>query len=291
MPPKWLYDERGSALFDAITQQPEYYPTRVEREILRARAGEVAALTGAQWLVELGSGTSEKTRMLLDALVAERSLRIITPFDVSEGVLRSSANQLARAYPGRFVLGVVGDFERHLGVLPRAGRRLFVFLGGTLGNFKPAARAAFLSRLRAQLRPGHDALLLGTDLIKDLPRLHAAYNDRAGLTAAFNLNLLAVLNRELGADFQLPQFEHLARYDREKGWVEMLLRSRRAQRVRLPALQSSQDFEKGEVLRTEVSTKFRPEGLLNELRSAGISPLRAWMDDGGDFLVTLAQVR
>jgi L-histidine N-alpha-methyltransferase len=287
LPPKWLYDCIGSALYDAITHQPEYYPAEREREILKAHAGEVAALTGAQWLVELGSGTSEKTRFLLDALVDERSLRIVTPFDVSEGVLRSSAAQLARAYPGLFVYALVGDFERHLGALPRAGRRLFVFLGGTLGNLKPMDRARFLCALRGQLGP-KDALLLGTDLLKELPRLNAAYNDEAGVTAAFNLNVLNVLNRELGADFRLELFEHVARFDPGNGWVEMLLRSRREQRVTLRALQSCQTFEEGELLRTEVSAKFHPDAVCQELERAGLSPVRTWTDGAGDFLVTLA---
>lgn len=285
--PKWLYDERGSQLFDDITRLPEYYPTRREREILHAHAPEVARLSGADTLIELGSGTSEKTRLLLDALRATGSLQRFVPFDVSEPFLRRAAATLAHDYPGLSVHAVVGDFERHLPHLPQGGRRLVAFLGGTIGNFKPEARARFFQDVADQLAPG-DGLLLGTDLIKDRARLFAAYNDSAGVTAEFNRNVLRVLNRELGADFDVDAFSHLAPFDEERGWIEMRLVSRRAQQVRLPALQRSTVFEAGEVLRTEVSCKFRPRQVEAELSAAGLQLAARWTDRAEDFALSLA---
>ncbi len=285
--PKWLYDERGSQLFDAITRLPEYYPTRREREILLAHAGDIARQSGADTLIELGSGTSEKTRLLLDALLETGRLTRFVPFDVSEGFLRRAAVSLAREYPGLGVHAVVGDFERHLGALPSGGRRLVAFLGGTIGNFKPAQRARFFRELAAGLAPG-DGLLLGTDLLKCRRRLFAAYNDAAGVTAAFNRNVLRVLNRELDADFDEAAFAHLAPFDEEHGWVEMRLVSSRAQAVRLGALKRFVHFEQGEVLRTEVSCKFRPAQVEAELAAAGLTLTAGWTDPAGDFALWLA---
>ena len=215
LPPKWFYDERGSELFDEITRLPEYYPTRCERAILTERAPEIAALSGADTLVELGSGTSEKTRLLLDACVAgggRGRLRRFIPFDVSEATLRQAATAVAGEYPTVDVHAVCGDFDHHLGTIPRGGRRLVAFLGGTIGNLDPKQRAEFLAALSANLAPG-DGLLLGTDLVKDPARLVAAYDDAAGVTAAFNRNVLAVVNRELDADFDVDRFGHVARWD------------------------------------------------------------------------------
>jgi L-histidine N-alpha-methyltransferase len=285
--PKWLYDERGSQLFDDITRLPEYYPTRREREILETRAGEIARLSGADTLIELGSGTSEKTRLLLDAFQEAGRLRRFIPFDVSEGFLRSAAERLAREYSRLHVHAVVGDFEHHLGQLPRGGRRLVAFLGGTIGNFKPAQRAGFFHGVAAGMEPG-DGLLLGTDLIKGRERLFAAYNDSAGVTAEFNRNVLRVLNRELGADFDVGAFEHLAPFDEEHGWIEMRLISQRQQVVRLPALERFAHFEEGEVLRTEVSCKFRPDQVEAELASAGLHLSEWWTDGAGDFALSLS---
>jgi L-histidine N-alpha-methyltransferase len=284
--PKWLYDERGSQLFDDITRLPEYYPTRREREILEARALEIARLSGADTLIELGSGTSEKTRLLLDAFQAE-GLRRFVPFDVSEAFLRGAAVKLSHEYPRLQVHAVVGDFERHLGRLPRGGRRLVAFLGGTIGNFKPAQRAHFFREVAEGLAPG-DGLLLGTDLLKDRDRLFAAYNDSAGVTAEFNRNVLRVLNRELGADFDPEAFEHLAPFDESNGWIEMRLISRRAQQVQLRALERTTHFEQGEVLRTEVSCKFRPEQVEAELAEAGLHLSAWWTDRAGDFALSLS---
>ena len=287
LPPKWFYDERGSRLFDAITRLPEYYPTRREREILLAHAEEMVRMSGATTLVELGSGTSEKTRVLLSALRDAGRLESFVPFDVSESTLRTAAAAIAGEYPGIRVHAVVGDFERHLAHLPKGGPRLIAFLGGTVGNLKPDARARFLQRLARQMG-ANDALLLGTDLVKDIPRLEAAYNDRQGVTAEFNLNILAVLNRELGGNFDLARFEHVARYDARQGWIEMLLRSRVAQHVELSGLSMQVDFTEGELLRTEVSAKFRPEQVRAELAAAGLVRVGFWTDRWGDFGLTLA---
>ena len=285
--PRWLYDERGSQLFDDITRLPEYYPTRREREILAARAPEIAQLSGADTLIELGSGTSEKTRLLLDALRAHGTLSRFVPFDVSEAFLRRAASTLALEYPGLSVHAVVGDFEQHLRHLPRGGRRLVAFLGGTVGNFKPAQRERFLREVASGLQPG-DGLLLGTDLLKCRQRLFDAYNDSAGVTAEFNRNVLRVLNHELGADFEPGAFEHLAPFDEEQGWIEMRLISRRAQVVRLPVLERFARFDEGEVLRTEVSCKFRPEQVEAELTAAGLSLAGWWTDASGDFALWLS---
>ena len=244
-------------------------------------------MSGATTLVELGSGTSEKTRVLLSALRDAGRLESFVPFDVSESTLRTAAAAIAGEYPGIRVHAVVGDFERHLAHLPKGGPRLIAFLGGTVGNLKPDARARFLQRLARQMG-ANDALLLGTDLVKDIPRLEAAYNDRQGVTAEFNLNMLAVLNRELGGNFDLARFEHVARYDARQGWIEMLLRSRVAQHVELSGLSMQVDFTEGELLRTEVSAKFRPEQVRAELAAAGLVRVGFWTDRWGDFGLSLA---
>ncbi len=287
LPPKWFYDERGSRLFDAITRLPEYYPTRREREILLTHAEEIARLSAASTLVELGSGTSEKTRILLSALQDAGTLQAFSPFEMSEPTLRSAAAAIAEEYPGLRVHAVAGDFERHLVHLPRAAARLIAFLGGTVGNLKPDARARFLRRLAQQMTVS-DALLLGTDLVKDIPRLEAAYNDRQGVTAEFNRNMLSVLNRELGANFELRRFEHIARYDARQGWIEMLLRSTAEQRVEIPGLSMDVNFREGELLRTEVSAKFHPAQVKAELSAAGLTAIGFWTDRWGDFGLTLA---
>jgi L-histidine N-alpha-methyltransferase len=290
LPPRWFYDERGSQLFDEITRLPEYYLTRREREILAARAAEVAALTGAETLVELGSGTSEKTRLLLDALRDEARLRRFVPFDVSGPTLREASEAIAAAYPGLEVRAVVGDFQRHLELLPRGGTRLVAFLGSTIGNLLPAERAAFLRRLAATLDPG-EWLLVGADLVKDEARLLAAYDDAAGVTAEFNRNVLAVVNRELGGDFDLDAFAHVARWHSGEERIELALRSRKAQRVAVRGLGLEARFAEGEELRTEWSAKFRRAGLEAELRTAGLEPFRWWTDAHDDFGLALARAR
>jgi L-histidine N-alpha-methyltransferase len=288
LPPRWFYDERGSELFDRITRLPEYYPTRTERALLTARAGEIAAAAGADVLVELGSGTSEKTRLLLTAMREAGTLRRFVPFDVDPSVLRLAGDALAEEYPGLEVDGVVGDFTRHLGELPTDGRRMVAFLGSTIGNLAPAERAAFLADLAATLRPG-DSFLLGTDLVKDEGRLVRAYDDAEGVTADFNRNVLLVLNRELKADFDPEAFTHVAVWDTEHEWIEMRLRSVREQQVNVAALDLGVPFAAGEEMRTEISAKFRRAGVERELAAAGLAMTRWWTDPTGDFGLSLAQ--
>jgi L-histidine N-alpha-methyltransferase len=300
LPPKWFYDAQGSALFEKITELPEYYPTRAERSILRRVATEVAELTRAATLVELGSGSSDKTRLLLSALRTAGTLREYVPVDVSESALTLAGDALAAGYPGLAVHAVVADFEQYLTVPSRdaergpdsadpaaAGPRLVLFLGSTIGNMVPAERARFLRQVRDQLRPG-DTFLLGTDLVKDPSVLVAAYDDAAGVTAAFNKNVLAVLNAELGADFDLDAFEHVAVWDAGREWIEMRLRARAAQSVRIAGLGLTAEFAAGEEMRTEVSAKFRPDGVRAELADAGLDLRSWWTDDNGQFGLSLS---
>ncbi len=287
LPPKWFYDAVGSELFDQITRLPEYYPTRAEAEILRARAADVASASQADTLVELGSGTSEKTRMLLDALRDRGSLRRFVPFDVDATILSSAATAIQQEYQGVEIEAVCGDFEEHLTEIPGGGRRLFAFLGSTIGNLTPGPRAEFLSTLAAQMRPG-DSLLLGTDLVKDVGRLVRAYDDAAGVTAAFNRNVLAVINRQLDADFDVDAYRHVARWNSHEERIEMWLRAERRQRVRVGALELTVDFAAGEEMLTEVSCKFRSDGVSAELDAAGLRRTRWWTDSAGDFGLSLA---
>ncbi|GHB33133.1 histidine N-alpha-methyltransferase [Streptomyces viridiviolaceus] len=287
LPPKWFYDARGSELFERITDLDEYYPTRAEREILVGRAGEIAAATGARTLVELGSGSSEKTRYLLDALT---ELRCYVPVDVSESALTQAGRALVAQRPGLDVHALIADFTEGL-TLPRtAGPRLVAFLGGTVGNLLPAERAAFLSSVRELLSPG-DALLLGTDLVKDERVLVRAYDDAAGVTAAFNKNVLSVINRELDADFDPAAFDHVALWNAEREWIEMRLRARAAQTVKVQGLDLAVDFAAGEELRTEVSAKFRKDGVRAELSAAGLDLTHWWTDGEGRFALSLSMVR
>ncbi|GHD88114.1 L-histidine N(alpha)-methyltransferase [Streptomyces naganishii] len=287
LPPKWFYDAHGSELFERITELPEYYPTRAEREILAARSGEIAAALPARTLVELGSGSSEKTRYLLDAL---SGLDTYVPVDVSDSALTQAGQALAAERPDLNVHALIADFTGALALPDAPGPRLLAFLGGTIGNLLPAERAAFLERVRGLLSPG-DALLLGTDLVKDEDVLVRAYDDAAGVTAAFNKNVLAVVNRELGADFDPDAFDHVALWDAGNEWIEMRLRSRVAQTVKVPALDLAVDFAAGEDLRTEVSAKFREEGVGRELRAAGLEPARWWTDGEERFALSLSVVR
>jgi len=276
-------------LFDDITRLPEYYPTRREREILEAHSDDIARASGAAALVELGSGTSTKTRLLLDALRDADTLRAFAPFDCSESTLREAGDGIASAYPGVAIHGVVGDFERHLGLLPdgHIGSRLVAFLGGTIGNLAPVARAKFLNDLAGALEEG-EHLLLGTDLVKDRRRLVAAYDDSAGVTAAFNRNVLSVINRSLDADFDVDWFDHVAVWNEDEEWIEMRLRADRAHRVQINDLDLDVSFAKGEEMRTEISAKFRRDGVEAELSAAGFEMQRWWTDRGGDFALSLA---
>ena len=288
LPPKYFYDAVGSDLFEQITRLPEYYPTRTERSILLERAKDIVATSGADTLVELGSGTSEKTRILLDAFHRAASLRTFAPFDVSETTLRQAAGAVASEYPGVAVHAVVGDFERHLAHIPADGSRMVAFLGGTIGNFAPAARAEFLESLAATLRPG-ETVLLGTDLVKDPARLVRAYDDTSGVTAAFNKNVLDVLNRELGATFDPDAFDHVAAWDPVNEWIEMRLRARRTMAIRVTVLDLDVTFADGEEMRTEISAKFRRDGVAHELAAAGFDLVNWWTDSAQDFALSLAR--
>ena len=293
LPPRWFYDAQGSALFEKITNLPEYYPTRAERSILRSAAAPVAAVTRAATLVELGSGSSEKTRLLLSALRDAGVLRRYVPVDVSESALAQAGDALTADYPGLAVHAVAADFGQYLAAGPAGpddeadGPRLVAFLGSTIGNMVPADRQVFLAQVRALLRPG-DAFLLGTDLVKDPAVLVAAYDDAAGVTAAFNKNVLAVLNAELGADFDLDAFEHVAAWDAEREWIEMRLRTPAPQTVRIAGLGLTVGFAAGEEMRTEVSAKFRPDGVRAELAAAGLAMHTWWTDPGGQFGLSLS---
>jgi L-histidine N-alpha-methyltransferase len=287
LPPKWFYDSVGSDLFDQITRLPEYYPTRTEAQILRDHSAEIAVASGADTLVELGSGTSEKTRLLLRALRDTGSLRRFIPFDVDAGMLQAASSAILDEYPGIEIEAVCGDFEEHLGKIPRVGRRLVVFLGSTIGNLTPGPRAEFLSALSDTLAKG-DTLLLGTDLVKDPGRLIRAYDDSAGVTARFNRNVLAVVNRELDADFDLDAFDHVAKWNADEERIEMWLRTGSAQRVRVAALDLTIDFAAGEEMLTEVSCKFRQQGVVEELAAAGLKRSHWWTDPAGDFGLSLS---
>jgi len=289
LPPKWFYDDRGSQLFDEITRLAEYYPTRRERSILEVHARDIADATRANTLVELGSGTSTKTRLLLDALCDGGTLRGFVPFDCSEATLVEASDAISTAYEGVRVHAVVGDFERHLKLLPNAdGNRLVAFLGGTIGNLAPADRATFLAELASVLELG-EHVLLGTDLVKDEARLVAAYDDARGVTAAFNVNVLHVINRELGAHFDVDRFAHVARWNATEEWIEMRLRAAGEQRVRIDALALDVELADGEEIRTEISAKFRADGVRAELRAAGFELVHWWTDAHGDFALSLAR--
>ncbi len=289
LPPKYFYDEHGSKLFDEITRLPEYYPTRTEAAILTAEAGRIATVTGFDTLVELGSGTSEKTRLLLDAGRRTGSLRGYVGFDVDEITLTQAGQVLAAEYPGLDVTGVVGDFEHHVTDLAGIGgeRRMIAFLGSTIGNLDPQARARFLADVRTALGPS-DYFLLGADLVKDPARLVAAYDDAAGVTAEFNRNVLRVINGGLGADFDPEAFAHVAIWNAEEQRIEMWLRAEKAMQVHVPELDLTVDFAAGELMRTEISTKFVPAGLEAELRAAGLEPVAFMSDPAGDFGLSLS---
>ena len=289
LPPKHFYDARGADLFDRICELPEYYPTRCERAILERHAGDIAAATGAAELVELGSGTAAKTRILLAAMADAGRLERYVPIDVTEAMVRDCAASLCERFAQLRVHGIVGDFERHLRhVPPPPGRRIVAFLGGTIGNFTPGSRRRFLRSIARLLGP-EDHLLLGTDLVKDPRVLEAAYDDAAGITAEFNRNVLHVINRELDADFAPEAFEHVAFFDREREWIEMRLRATRPMRVRIEALALTVRFASGEELRTEISAKFTDERLAGDLAAAGLVAAERYVDPDGLFALTLAR--
>ena len=288
IPPVWFYDEEGSRLFERITELEEYYPTRAERRLLEDHAPAIARLAGSDTLVELGAGACAKTRVLLDAMAATGPLERYVPFDVSDEFLRASAAELLEHYDGLAVHAVVGDFHRHLALIPRQGRRLVAFLGGTIGNLDPAQRQRFFFDLNCAMG-ADDRLLLGTDLVKDPARIVAAYDDAQGVTAAFNRNVLAVLNDQLDGDFDPTRFEHVARWNEVESWIEMRLRSTGAQRVTLGGLDLTLDFAPGEELLTEISAKFTPERVEAELTKADFVVEGMWGAEEGEFLLTLAR--
>lgn len=287
LPPKWFYDARGSELFERITELPEYYPTRTEAALLARSVDEIAAASGAQTLVELGSGSSSKTRLLLDAFGRTGTLRRYVPQDVSASALRLAMDSLAVEYPYLALHGVVGDFTKHLDRLPGGDRRMVAFLGGTIGNLTRDERYEFLRRLRAVLEPG-EQLLLGTGLVVDESVMVPAYDDAAGVTAEFNRNVLHVLNRELRADFDVEAFAHLALWDADNSWIEMRLVAQRAMTVHLAELDLTVEFADGEQMRTEISTKFRPDGVAEALKATGYRVAHTWTDADARFALTLA---
>lgn len=287
LPPKWFYDARGSALFERITALPEYYPTRTERALLENVAGAIARAAQVEALVELGSGSAAKTRILLTALTGEGPLKTYVPQDVSSSALRGSVAEVAGEFPGLAVHGVVSDFTDTLGILPRGGRRMIAFLGGTIGNMVPEERAAFLTGVHDVLEPG-EQLLLGVGLVVDPAVLIPAYDDSAGITAEFNRNVLRVLNSRLRADFDPEGFRHIAHWDADNEWIEMRLEATREMNVGIADLDMAVHFTRGEQLRTEISAKFRLPGLDTELRSAGFVRQHAWTDPEDRFALVLA---
>ncbi len=288
LPSKWFYDDRGSALFDRITELDVYYLTRRERAILDAHATEIAHLAAAETLIDIGLGSAGKSVLLLDALAAAGTLRCYVPFDVSEAAIMTAARLVSDRHPAVEIHGLIDDFERHLDQLPHAGRRLITFLGSTIGNFPPLTRSGFLAALRRVMEPG-DTLLLGMDLVKDPERLIAAYDDDQGVTAAFNRNLLGVINRQLGGDIDPENFAHAAVWDAEAEWMEMRLRSIRNQVVHVADLDLVVPFAVGEEMRTEISAKFLRAGIERELVDAGLLMLRWWTDAAEDFACSLSQ--
>jgi L-histidine N-alpha-methyltransferase len=287
IPPVWFYDERGSRLFEEITQLPEYYPTRAERALLEEHAVTIAAMSKADTLVELGAGACDKTRVLLTALRQAGAVSRYVPFDVSDEFLRGAAMTLSEEFDTLDIHLVIGDFHHHLAEIPTEGRRMVAFLGGTIGNLDPSQRARFLFDLNCTMS-SDDSLLLGTDLVKDRNRLVAAYDDAAGVTADFNRNVLHVLNRQLGGDFDPERFRHVALWNEDEQWIEMRLRADEALEVSLAGAGITVGFEEGEDLLTEISAKFTPERVERELTDAGFVVEGMWGADDGEFLLSLA---
>ncbi|MGH2953918.1 MAG: L-histidine N(alpha)-methyltransferase [Solirubrobacterales bacterium] len=290
IPPKYFYDERGSELFEAITEQPEYYPTRCERAILERRAGEIVAAADPSTLIELGSGSAAKTRGLLDAMRDAGTLEAYVPVDISGEITRRTAEELVAEYEGLRVHGIVCDYETHLERVPREEGALIAFLGGTIGNFRPAPRRSFLARIATLMYPG-DRFLLGTDLVKGPARLEAAYDDEAGVTAEFNKNVLHVINRELGADFDPDGFEHVAFWDPDNHWIDIRLRSLAEQFIDITALDMRVHFARNEEMRTEISTKFTRERLERSYLAAGLELVEWWTDLDELYALSLAKPR
>ena len=289
LPPKWFYDRYGSELFERITELPEYYPTRAEREVLQNHAAEIAAASPAETLIELGSGSSRKTPLLLDALKKAGPLRRYVAVDVSDSALLEAGDELSHSFPDVDIQAVAADFETQLHLLPHQGPTMVAFLGGTIGNMEPAGRAEFLQHIRNLLLPTTGSLLLGTGLIAPPHVLIPAYDDAAGVTADFNRNVLRVLNTELGADFDVDAFEHVAVWNPQREWIEMRLRASRPMQVHLPGVDLDVCFHEGEELRSEISAKFRASGVIEELDAARLKTVGQWTDEHGRYALTLAE--
>lgn len=289
LPPKWFYDDRGSHLFEQITELPEYYPTRAEREILERYAPDMAAASPSETLIELGSGSSSKTPILISALREEGHLQRYVAVDVSDAALLGAGDHLSETFPDLELSPVAADFEHQLHVLPREGHRMVAFLGGTIGNLDPEQRTGFLENIHGLLGPGGGSLLVGTDLVKPEEVLVPAYDDSAGVTADFNKNVLRVLNRELGADFDVDEFDHVALWRPDTSWIEMRLRARKPMLVTLPGIDLQVPFAEGEELRTEISMKFSRDGIAVELEAAGFRLVGQWTDSQDRYAVTVAE--
>lgn len=288
LPCRYFYDARGSALFERITELPEYYPTRTEAAILKACADELAATTGACELVELGAGSARKTTLLIEAYL-KRGLSVrFRPVDVSESALTASGKALAERYDDLSIEALVGTYEQALDALGRSpdGRRMLIFLGSTIGNLDDDETRSFLARAADALAPG-DFFLLGFDRVKDIAVIEAAYNDSAGVTAAFNLNVLRHLNRRFGANFDLSAFAHAAPFVEDSSRIEMRLTARRAQAVRIPSLGIDARIARDEFIRTEISRKFVPKAILDPAEAAGFALTRLWSDPNEWFSVAL----
>ncbi|NET55819.1 MAG: L-histidine N(alpha)-methyltransferase [Symploca sp. SIO2E6] len=290
LPPQYFYDDRGSQLFEQICELPEYYPTRTEAWILRQYAGEIARMTGACELLELGSGSSTKTRLLLDAYQTLGNRLTYVPIDVSGGILTESAQQLLRDYPALHIQGLVGTYEQAFAQLKPTSlpSRMICFLGSTMGNLTPLECDRFLSQILAALDVG-EYFLLGVDLQKPKQLLEAAYNDAQGVTAQFNLNMLEHLNQRFAGNFNTQLFEHWAFYNDQLNQIEMHLRCLQAHGIYLEALNLKVEFETGETIRTEISRKFDLEVMQEELQATGFKPLAVWTDPQQWFGLILAQ--
>lgn len=290
IPPKFFYDARGSVLFEQITELPEYYQTRTERKILEDVVGVLETRHRFRQLLEFGSGSSSKTRVLLDAMHESGNLELYLPLDVSESIVRMTAERLVDDYPEMRVHGIIGDFTRHLAEIPKGAHRLLVFLGGTIGNFRPEDATIFLRDVASTMGP-HDRLLLGTDLVKEPRRIEAAYNDSKGVTAEFNLNVLSAINARLGADFDLENYDHLAPYREDVQWIEMRLRAKRSRRVSIPALDMEIGIDAGEEILTEISRKFTRASANHMVESAGLEMTDWFTDDESLFGLSLSRRR
>ena len=277
LPTKYFYDDLGSQLFEQICKLPEYYQTRTEHQLLKSIAEDIISRTAADELVELGSGAATKTRVLLDAMAQAQQLKFYVPFDVSEGIVRRVAEELVREYEGLKVHGVVGDFFSHLEHIPDGGRRLVILLGGTIGNMNPETASKFLASVYEEMDPG-DFFLLGVQLVTDVEKLEAAYNDAAGITARFNKNMLQVLKRLIDANFDLNSFDHVARFNEKEHRIEMHLRSAHDQVIAIPELNLTLHLNKGEEILTEISTKYTQKQVDILLSKVGFTPIE-WYND------------